>query len=223
MADRVSTILPIPPSAVRVDDRVIAYTRGFERLGCDYEILLVIDESAGRAVHEIGGVRTLSIRDWRWGKAVRAGLSQANGNILCFANLDRTSAETLTLMTTYALTYKDVVLKAHRRTRDSVLQRVGSLLYNLEVRSLFKLTDWDVNGTPKLFPRTYERLRHLTRDDELLDVEFLVICKREGYSVLEVPITALPVYADWPRTSIATALRMYLAALRMARRREYRT
>ena len=44
-------------------------------------------------------------------------------------------------------------MKANRKIRDNWRRRLGSLLYNLECRALFDLANWDINGTPKVFPR----------------------------------------------------------------------
>jgi hypothetical protein len=54
-------------------------------------------------------------------------------------------------------------VKANRKIRDHWSRRLGSLLYNLECRALFDLSVWDVNGTPKVFPRSCDRAAQLTR------------------------------------------------------------
>ncbi len=81
------------------------------------------------------------------------------------------------------------VIKATRLGRSG-LRKIGSALYNRECRLLHKVPCLDVNGTPKLFPRSFDRLLELTRDDDLIDLEFLMICRREGYPVEEIPIVA---------------------------------
>ena len=67
----------------------------------------------------------------------------------------------------------------------------------------------DVNGTPKAFPRRSTSCSRLTRDDDLIDLEFLIVCHREGYPVLEVPILV----RNSPRRrlddSSPSALRLY--------------
>ena len=93
-------------------------------------------------------------------------------------------------MLAYALAYPEVVLKANRRIRESRRRRLGSLLYNLECRALFDLSVWDINGTPKIFPRKFDQLLALRRDDDLIDAEFNIVCRDQGYPVLEVPILA---------------------------------
>ena len=60
-----------------------------------------------------------------------------------------------------------VVIKANRKIRESWRRRMGYLLYNLECRALFDLSVWDINGTPKVFPRSFTALLNLARDDDL--------------------------------------------------------
>src|SRR5262249_33683676 len=123
---------------------------------------------AVRVIHSVKG---------GWGLAVRLGLEQARGDLLCYTNTARTSPRELTLMILYGVVYPDVVLKANRKIRDSWVRRVGSLLYNLEVRAFFDLNTWDVNGTPKVFPRHFNKLLTLTRRDDLIDTEFVATCR----------------------------------------------
>jgi hypothetical protein len=76
---------------------------------------------------------------------------------------------------------------------------------------------WDVNGTPKAFPRQFQALLELTRDDELLDAEFTVTCEREGYPTLEVPVREPDAVSGG--VGLATALRMYARVPQLRRGR----
>jgi hypothetical protein len=111
------------------------------------------------------------------------------------------------------------VLKANRRIRESVRRRLGSLLYNLEARALFDLAVWDVNGTPKIFPRSCDALVGLQRDDDLIDLEFVVACREQDYNVIEVPVLATTRHGGSSTTGYGSALRMYRGALEMRRAR----
>ena len=95
---------------------------------------------------------------------MRAGLAQARGELLSTRNLARTSAQDLTLFLVYALAYPTWSSRRIGRP-ESRGRRIGSLLYTLECRALFDLSYWDVNGTPKVFPRKFEQLLTLPRDD----------------------------------------------------------
>jgi Glycosyl transferase family 2 len=167
------------------------------------------------ARHE--AVRMVELAEGGWGRAVRAGLAEARGDVLCYTNSARTQPPMLTLMLVYAAAYPNVVLKANRTIRDSFQRRVGSLLFNLECRALFDLPTMDVNGTPKVFPRSFSRLLELERDDDLIDVEFLVACLREGYPLIEVPILATERHGAESTTSYRSAVRLYTGAWRMKR------
>ncbi len=120
-------------------------------------------------------------------------------------------------MLAYALAYPEVVLKANRRIRESRRRRLGSLLYNIECRALFDLSVWDINGTPKIFPRRFPALLDLRHDDDLLDLEFNVVCARNGYPMIEVPILATERHGGRSTTNLSSALRMYVGAWSMRR------
>ena len=99
----------------------------------------------------------------------------------------------------------------------SAIRRIASLLYNLECRALFDLSYWDVNGTPKVFPRSLDKLLALKRDDDLIDVEFAVTCRREGYRMLEVPIFSSRRHGGKSTTSYFSAAKLYWGAIELWR------
>lgn len=209
----VSVVLPAAGQGGLIEDAVGEYAAAFEGWGTPWEIVLVADGAAAAACERLAaalpGVRCAAAREGRWGAAVRAGIAEARGDLLCYTNAGRTSAGTLLQVLDLAVGHPDVVLRANRRTRDTWLQRAGSLLFNLECRAVLRLLSWDINGTPKVFPRRFEALLRLERDDDLLDAEFALVCQRELYPTLEVPISADPrPGADAP-PSVRSALRMY--------------
>jgi hypothetical protein len=120
-------------------------------------------------------------------------------------------------MLLYAVAHPDVVIKANRKIRENWKRRLGSLLYNLECRVLFDLACWDINGTPKVFPRVFDKLLALSRDDDLIDAEFNAICRRENYRMLEVPIFSHRRHGGTSTTNYRSALRMYRGAYQMRR------
>lgn len=115
----------------------------------------------------------------------------------------------------YALTCPNVVIKVNRKIRESWRRRLGSLIYNLECRALFDLSYWDINGTPKIFPRIFDGLLRLTREDDLIDAEFNLVCRREGYPMIEVPITSFRRRGGKSTTSYRSALKLYWGAFQM--------
>jgi glycosyltransferase involved in cell wall biosynthesis len=219
-----SVVLPIHNQADHLERMVLGHLEVLERLQWPYELLLVTngcrDDSpaiARRLGEQHAGVRALDLPAGGWGRAVRAGLQEVRGTMLCYTNSARTTPEMLALHLAYAKAYPMVVLKANRKVRDGVLRRLGSLIYNLEARSLFDLPWWDVNGTPKVFPREFSRLLDLRREDDLIDLEFSAVCKDAGYPMIEVPVLATERIGGSSTTNVRSAVHMYLGALRFQR------
>jgi glycosyltransferase involved in cell wall biosynthesis len=226
-APRVSVVLPVYNQADHIESVIDGYRVAFENANVSFELLPIVngkrsDDSlaicrALAAKHP--SIRTFVIDQGGWGVAVRHGLAQARGEVLCFTNSARTTADDLLLLVLYGITHPEAVIKANRRIRESARRRAGSLLYNLECRALFDLSVWDINGTPKVFSRSFEPLLELTRDDDLIDLEFNTICRREGYRVIEVPLFSTSRRGGRSTTNYGSALKMYLGALQMKRQR----
>lgn len=221
-----SIVLPVKNQADHLEGVVSGYLDALERLPGKRELVLVANactdataDVGSRLARERPEVRLVELEQGGWGRAVRAGLAEATGDILCFANSARTTPEMLNLMLLYAKAYPQVVLKANRTIRDSFQRRLGSLLYNLECRALFDVPTMDVNGTPKVFPRSFAKLLELERDDDLVDLEFMLVCRTEGYPLIEVPILATERHGGESTTTYRSAGQMYWRAWRLARER----
>jgi glycosyltransferase involved in cell wall biosynthesis len=220
----VSLVLPVHNQGEHIRSIVEGYIDGLEVLPIRHEIILVVNGSTDESqavcdalAAEFEGVQAIALDKRGWGRSVRTGLSAARGDLLCFTNSARTTREILMLMLAYALAYPEVALKANRRIRESRRRRLGSLLYNIECRALFDLSVWDINGTPKIFPRTFDKLLALTRDDDLLDCEFNVVCRTNDYPMIEVPILATERHGGRSTTNYSSAIRMYTGAYAMWR------
>lgn len=221
-----SVVLPVHDQADHLAALVEDYVAALTRVPLASELVLVPnacrDETpaVARALAERHPtVRVVESALGGWGRAVRLGLSAARGALLCYTNSARTTPEDLTLTLLYALAHPGVVIKANRKIREHWTRRLGSLLYNLECRALFDLACWDVNGTPKVFPRTMSGLLALSRDDDLIDAEFAAICRREGYPMLEVPIFSSRRHGGKSTTNLRSASKMYVGAYRLWRER----
>jgi glycosyltransferase involved in cell wall biosynthesis len=220
----VSLVLPVHNQGEHIRSIVEGYVDGLEVLPIRHEIILVVNGSTDNSqdvcdalAAEFDGVQTIALDKRGWGRSVRTGLSAARGDLLCFTNSARTTREILMLMLAYALAYPEVALKANRRIRESRRRRLGSLLYNIECRALFDLSVWDINGTPKIFPRTFDKLLALSRNDDLLDCEFNVVCRANDYPMIEVPILATERHGGRSTTNYSSAIRMYTGAYAMWR------
>lgn len=220
----ISIVLPVYNEAGYVQAVVESYKEALAGLEHPYEIILVPNgcrDDSAKICRELSErdtcVRVVESERGGWGLAVKLGLKEARGQLLCYTNLARTNPKELLQHLNYAIAHPQVVVKASRRTRDNWRRRLGTLLYNMECRALFGISSRDINGTPKVFPRSFDKLLGLTRDDDLIDAEFNIICRREGYPLMELPVFARGRAGGKSTTNYSSALRMYRGAYEMWR------
>jgi len=215
----VSIVLPVYRQANFIGHTVQEYQNALTRLQHAYEMILVVNGAGDNSLDvcrslaaRSPNVRAVFSEEPGWGRAVNYGLQQARGDVLCYTNTARTNPGDLLLMLLYAVAHPGVVIKANRRIRDSATRRIGSVLFNLECRALFDLATWDINGTPKVFPRAFDKLLKLSRSDDMIDAEFVAICRRADYPMLEVPILFSQRHGGVSTTTLRSAFRMYWRA-----------
>lgn len=220
-----SVVLPVYNQADHIQSVLEEYISALQRVHFAYELLPVIngprrDKSLDicRSLQQrYPQIRTECIDEGGWGRAVRHGLAKSKGDLVCYTNSARTTAKDLLLMLLYGSVHDNCVVKANRKIRENWRRRLGSLVYNLECRALFDLPYWDVNGTPKVFHRQLGALMELSRNDDLIDLEFNAICRREDYEVLEVPIFSTSRHSGRSTTNFLSAYRMYAGAFELRR------
>ncbi len=221
----VSVILPVYNQADHIEEITRSYSDALDKAQVAHEIVLVVNGSRdrSRAVCDELALAHPEIRVFEetlggWGRAVKRGIVESRGDLICYTNSARTEARELVLAVLYARAFPETVVKANRKIRESIVRRLGSLLYNLECRLLFDLSSWDVNGTPKVFSRTSKALLALTSENDLIDAEFNAICRRNDYAMIEIPIFSSRRHGGKSTTNWRSAFRMYVGAVDLYRR-----
>jgi glycosyltransferase involved in cell wall biosynthesis len=220
-----SVVLPVYNQADHIGRVLQEYVDCLQRLDIQYELLPVVNgrrkDNSLEICRELESrypvIRTICIDEGGWGRAVRAGLAESRGELLCYANSARTTGKDLLLVLLYGSIHTGTVVKVVRKIRENWKRRMGSLLYNLECRMLFDLASWDINGTPKVWTRDLTRLIELRKNDDLIDLEFSAICRAEEYPLIEVPIYSTTRHSGGSTTSFRSAYRMYSGAFRLRR------
>ncbi len=222
----VSVVLPVHDQADHLQRIVQRYRETFVDHGIDHELILVANgcsDATPALAAELGrahaSVRTIASPTSGWGHAVKLGIAAARADLVAYTNSARTDAGDLVAAVLLALNNPGVVVKANRRIRESLFRRAGSVIYNFECRTLFDLACWDINGTPKVFPRACTPLMSLTREDDLLDLEFVVAAREARYPLVEMPIVSTARHGGRSTTNLRRAARMYWGALRFWRSR----
>ncbi|HUB69257.1 MAG TPA: glycosyltransferase [Acidimicrobiales bacterium] len=221
--DSVSVVVPAYAQAGHIVATLLAYDDALAGIDRTYEIVVVANGPDDGTYEQClaAARRRPSIRVERsqpgWGVAIQQGISSSRGDLICYTNSARTSSDDLLAVLLFALANPDVVVKASRKTRDNAYRRLGSLLYNLECRALFGFAHFDVNGTPKAFPRAFEQLLQLRRRDDVIDAEFSAVCHRQHYPVLEVPIVSTRRHGGTSTTRLMSAVHLYWGAYQLWR------
>ena len=219
----ISIVLPVFNQEDHITEIVEKHIESLNKIENPYEIILVpnaCSDNSEDICHSLmekhDPVRVKSTSKGGWGLAVKLGFSEAKGDLICYANTARTSPSDLTLITLYGIANPNAVIKAERKKRGEILRRIGSLIYNLECRTFFDLPYWDINGTPKIFPRKFVKLLELSQDDDLIDLEFNIVCNTESYPMLEVPILlSSNRYGGTSTTNYYSAFKLYIGAYRL--------
>ncbi len=136
MSDRfISVVLPVYDQADHISEIVEEYETALTGLPHRHELLLVPNgcsdqsESICHALAEqYATVRVVVSHKGGWGRAVKLGLREARGDILCYTNSARTTAEDLLLILLYAVAYPGVIVKADRKIRGQLATKAGITL-----------------------------------------------------------------------------------------------
>jgi len=189
------------------EQHAVAYTIGkllaaFQRAGYRLEIVAVDNGSCDRT-GEI--LRSLAERDpsvipvrveknQGYGHGILQGMPYCTapwvGNIPADGQVD--AEDVVRLYEVAASTAGDVVAKVRRRFRmDGLRRKIVSVSYNGLVRLLWPgLGSIDVNGCPKILPRSVVLAMGLRSHDWFLDPEIMIKAHHMGLRVLELNVFA---------------------------------
>lgn len=220
-----SIILPIYRQKAHLPFIYKEYTQKLADLNESWELILVVNGHddgsytlARKYADENANVKTIISKDSGWGKAVKIGIQNADGRLICYTNSARTNVEELIMILNYALVNKNNVVKANRIIRESLIRRIGSVIFNFENRTVFNTPIWDVNGTPKVFPAQILKEKEIYSDGDLIDAELIARCIKNNVPVIEIPIFSTARISGKSTTSFISAFKMYFGIFKLKKR-----
>jgi glycosyltransferase involved in cell wall biosynthesis len=220
MATTFSVILPLYKQVAHAEHLYNTYVQNLDTLTDSWELLFIVNGVDDGAVAKLNSLNTranvkvLWLEKGGWGRAVKFGLAQATGKYLCYTNSARTEIADLILILNYAKVNNDNVVKATRIIREKMIRKVGSTLYNLQCRILYKVSIWDVNGTPKVIPQKIYQDLDISSDDDLIDAEIMIKCAHKRVRIIEIPVVSTARISGSSTTNFLSAYKMYAGLLR---------
>lgn len=219
---RLSVILPIYNQADHIPYLFENYSSKLNQLNESWELLFIVngskDDSYKTALNYAShnpNVRAYNLEQGGWGRAVKFGIQQAKGSLICYTNSARTHPDDLVLILKYALVNDNIVIKTTRVVRENFIRKIGSILYNYENRLLTGTPLWDVNGTPKVIPAKYLSGINILFEDDLIDAEIMAKVFRQGIPIVEILILSTRRISGKSTTNFLSAWKMYKGLLRL--------
>jgi len=124
-----------------------------------------------------------------YGRAIMTGLKVAGGDILAWthADLQTDPSDVLTAYRKYRDSSGKRVVKGRRIKRGGI-DEVFTFVMGVLASVVLRLPLWDVNAQPKVFDREFFGLLTNPPDDFSLDLYWLWLAKKHGYTVLTIPV-----------------------------------
>jgi glycosyltransferase involved in cell wall biosynthesis len=199
-APALSLVLPCYDEEEVIEKTVEDLFAGFARAGETLEIVAVDNGSRDRTGEILAELSrrhpTLVTRrvptNLGYGHGLLAGLPHATAPWVGFLCADgQVAAEDVVRLFVSAKSAKEPALfKVRRRfRRDGLRRKIVSVLYNLLMAAIFPgLGSIDVNGNPKLLPRSWLERMRLASQDWFLDAEVMLEARRLGLPVVETDV-----------------------------------
>ncbi|MFA5098889.1 MAG: dolichyl-phosphate beta-glucosyltransferase [Candidatus Paceibacterota bacterium] len=222
MKIHLSVIIPAYNEAKRISPALIDIDKYFKNVDYDYEIIVVDNNSTDatkevieRLSHIIKNLRMIECKTPGKGAAVQAGMLNAKGEYRLFIDADGAiKIDHLDKFWPYLKQGYDIVIGSIELKDAKIVEHDAGyrrLLGKLAKYLIRALTIWEIHDTQrafKLFPaEAAEKIfSRQTVMKWLFDIEILILAKKMGYKIKEIPVTWINpaeskvVFADYFRS-----------------------
>ncbi|HSG78998.1 MAG TPA: glycosyltransferase family 2 protein [Acidimicrobiia bacterium] len=195
---RISVVVPIHNEAGYLPEAVPDLVGEIEPLGVPFEVILAENGSIDgtvRVARDLADrdarVRVLSLPEPNYGAAMRAGFREATGEWVVNFDIDYFSGAFLGEVLALADS-ADLVLASKRvpgsDDRRGTLRRMGTLVFNLLLRALFRSKVSDTHGMKAVRREVVGAVvPFVVSTLDLFDTELVIRAERAGYRIREIP------------------------------------
>ncbi|RJR30269.1 glycosyltransferase family 2 protein [Candidatus Microgenomates bacterium] len=140
-----------------------------------------------------------------YGAAVIHGLAKAKGTYVCYMPSDGQLEAHLVPQEFKLITQKHYdLVKIKRVTRENWQRFVQSKVFNLLGRIVTQTKIKDINGSPRIFLRTWLPILRLESPDSFIDTEMALKTRILNWKIVEIPAPTLPRVAGESTVSYKT-------------------
>ncbi len=193
-----SVIIPVFNEEQTVGNIIQRVKTVLEKLGYRYEVIVVDDHSRDRSmeISRKAGIKVYQLKQHLGkGYALRAGLAKAKGDIVVTIDSDGSHRpEELSLLLAPVLKNQaDLVIGSRYLNQKSVparkLNAFGVHIFNFLIRLFTKTSVSDSQSGYRVMTSAVLAGMHLKSGEYEIESEMLVKTARQGFRVIEVPIT----------------------------------
>lgn len=190
-----SIVFPVMNQEDHIDKVIRAYHKELTKQKFSFELIAVVNCSKDKSYEvcrkvskELLNVNCYMLHGCGYGLGILHGLKKATGKYLGYLNCARIHTPDLVRTLKHFLVDAKVIVHGVRIQRENEKRRLGSLLYNIFWRVVFRISNRDINGNPNIFSRDIYKKINLEFTDSMIDPELLEKAKRFHIPVVEVPV-----------------------------------
>lgn len=204
-----------------IEKVIRTYHRELTRQKFSFELIAVVNctkdnsyEVCKRVAKDLLGIKCYELRGCGYGLGILHGLKKATGKYLCYLNCARIHTPDLIRTLNYFLVDDGVIVHGVRIQRENEKRRLGSLLYNIFWRVIFRIPNRDINGNPNIFSRNIYKKINLEFTDSMIDPELLEKAKKFHIPVVEVPVIDYSRHGGRSTSNFKTIFRLMKEVIR---------
>ncbi|MBU1085628.1 glycosyltransferase family 2 protein, partial [Patescibacteria group bacterium] len=193
-----SIVLPVQNEAEFVSRVIMEIEAMLTQSKIDYELVVVENGSTDESLAVLKKLALINPRvkvgvsSPGYGRAVVYGLNQAKGEYLSYMPSDgQVDIRVIPRLVELVKTNKYDLVKVYRISRESLVRKYVSWMFNQLAKSVFGLRVKDINASPKVFKSGELRKLNLKSKDSFLDTELLIKAKKFDWKIKEVPMENL--------------------------------
>jgi glycosyltransferase involved in cell wall biosynthesis len=223
----ISAVVPVHNESGFIEDALPQLVAAMETLGIAFEVIIAengsldttADIAKAFAAHD-PRVRVLESPNPDYGAAMRDGFTASRATWIVNFDIDYFSADFLRNGLKIE-TDADIILGSKRADgsddRRSRLRRMGTWGFNLVLRVLFRSRVSDTHGMKMVRQTVFAAVGpNVVSTKDLFDTELVIRAEREGYRIVEIPVTVEELRAA--RTSFVRRIPRTVGGLLKVRR-----